>query len=185
MNEPTLSLRYRGGGLHSVVMLLGGNQGPRARLLREAFLLLTREVGCCKGASSFYESEAWGFSTDAPPFLNRVLFLETLLSPQEAMEKALSIEERLGRVRLGDAASSFASRTVDIDILFYDHLVVSTPSLVIPHPRMASRKFVLVPLAELIPAETHPVLGITVKQLLEQCNDVMWVRHYKESREAI
>lgn len=148
-------------------------------------MLLTSEVGTCKRASSLYESEPWGFSTDVPPFLNQVLFLETLLSPQEAMEKALSIEERLGRVRSGDAVSTFASRTVDIDILFYDNLVVSTPSLVIPHPRMASRKFVLVPLAELIPAEMHPVLGITVKQLLEQCNDAMWVRPYKESRDPI
>jgi len=182
MTLPSLTLARKPGSLHTVVLLLGGNLGNREALLNEALRLLECEAGPCTGASLFYESEPWGFSESVNPFLNRVIVLQSCLSAQEVLEVALSVERRLGR-RRSEEDALYASRTLDVDILFYDDCLISTPSLTIPHPRIASRKFVLVPLAELMPRERHPALGVTIEELLSACTDTLWVRLYRQSRD--
>ncbi|MGE4567941.1 MAG: 2-amino-4-hydroxy-6-hydroxymethyldihydropteridine diphosphokinase [Bacteroidales bacterium] len=178
MTLPSLILPKKPGSSHTVVLLLGGNLDNREALLNEALRLLESEVGPCIGASLLYESEPWGFPDKVHPFLNRVIVLQTLLSAQEVLEVALLVEIRLGRNREVEEGL-YASRKLDVDILFYDDSQISTPSLTIPHPRMASRMFVLVPLAELMPRECHPVLGVTMEELLLACSDTLWVRRYR------
>jgi 2-amino-4-hydroxy-6-hydroxymethyldihydropteridine diphosphokinase len=121
--------------------------------------------------SSLYETAPWG-KTDQADFLNQVLLVETKLSPQALLQAIFSIEEKGGRKR----TLKNAPRTIDIDILFYNHLVLEEPGLCIPHPRIKDRRFVLEPLNEISPGLQHPVLGKTIHQLLLECKDELAVK---------
>jgi 2-amino-4-hydroxy-6-hydroxymethyldihydropteridine diphosphokinase len=146
--------------MHDVYLSLGSNIGDREHHLREAILRL-ETVGKVTSVSSFYETEPVEV-TDQALFLNCVVALETPLSPSELMSQLLEIERNLGRERI----QKKGPRTIDIDILLADDLVVDSPTLTIPHPAMAQRRFVLEPLAEIAPDATHPVLKKTAQELL-------------------
>ena len=146
--------------MHHVYLSLGSNIGDREHHLREAIARL-ETVGKVTSVSSFYETEPVEV-TDQALFLNCVLAMETSLSPSELMPQLLEIERNLGRERI----QKKGPRTIDIDILLVDDLVVDSPSLTIPHPAMAERRFVLEPLAEIAPDATHPVLRKTARDLL-------------------
>lgn len=149
-----------------VVLLTGGNLGDVAGNLRAARERIGARVGAVVAASSVRESGAWGF--EAPErFFNQVLVVQTALAPEEVLDVCQEIECELGRRR--GSATGYASRTMDIDILFYDDLCIDTPRLTIPHPLIAMRPFVLEPLAEVLPEFRHPVLGRTVRELKEAC----------------
>ncbi len=150
-----------------VIVLIGGNEGDREQLILEACSRIESRIGKIVSKSMLYESEPWGFETDRF-FLNRALLLETSLSASEVLTEALYIESVLGRVR---NKKGYASRTMDIDILFYENLCVDLPDLMIPHPKMQERRFVLLPLAEIVPDWMHPALGKTIKTLLDECRD--------------
>jgi len=124
--------------------------------------------------SSIYETEPVGVR-EQPWFLNLVCAGETELSPQELLAFIQGIEGKMGRVREG----RFGPRLIDIDILFYDDLVIRTPSLEIPHPRLTERAFVLVPLVEIAPDLLHPVLKLTVREILEKAEGLEEVRPYQ------
>ena len=139
---------------------LGANLGDREATLREAVRRLAA-LGAIAAVSSLYETEPVGYR-DQPPFLNAVVALETACSPGALMAELLAIEREFGRVR------SFANapRTLDLDLLLVDDLLLETRELTLPHPRLHERAFVLAPLAEIAPTVIHPALGQQVSELL-------------------
>jgi len=146
---------------HVVYLALGSNMGNRLANLKAATSNLTPQMAL-KNRSSVYETPPWGF-TEQAQFLNQVVMVKTYLEPQALLDHLKRLETALGRV------PNFQNgpRLIDIDILFFDDLVVDTPPLVIPHPRLHERAFVLVPLAEIAPDFVHPVLVRPIRKLLE------------------
>ena len=154
-----------------VFLILGGNRGNTIEIFSAAIDLVTRHIGQKKSTSSLYESESWGFKSD--PFVNQVLIINTILPPTEVLSVIQDIEKQLGRIRLTDG---YEARTIDIDILYYDSLIITSDTLTIPHPRISERRFVLVPLAEIAPDLKDPVKGLTISEMLENCNDKLMVK---------
>lgn len=142
---------------------LGTNKGNKRRNLITASAYLAERAGEISALSAFYETEPWGFSSDEL-FLNAALKLETALPPLELLELTQDIEKKLGRTHKS-INGHYEDRTIDIDILAYDNLIMDTPGLVLPHPHMHERLFVLEPLMEIAPGYTHPVLGKTIREL--------------------
>ncbi len=159
--------------MNKVYLLIGGNTGQRQQNLVLASQYISDSVGRLLQASAFYETAAWG-NSNQEDFLNQVLVVETMLEPAPLMDTILDIEAQMGRVR----TVKNAPRNIDIDILFYNRLILDTPSLVIPHPQIANRRFVLAPLNEIAPAMRHPVLLKTMHQLLAECPDKLGVKKF-------
>lgn len=155
----------------TVFLVLGSNLGNSIDFLEKASMLLQEQVGKVIASSARYQTAAWG-KTDQPDFINQVLKLETDLSPSEVLATILGIERQLGRER----AEKWGSRTIDIDILFYDQEVVTTPELQIPHPYLQERAFTLIPLAEIQPEFMHPILKKTVSELLDELESQLEVK---------
>jgi 2-amino-4-hydroxy-6-hydroxymethyldihydropteridine diphosphokinase len=157
--------------MNKTYLLTGGNEGDRNLNMQLARANIELICGRILLFSSIYETAPWG-KTDQPDFLNQVLLLETILEPLALLQAVLDIEEKGGRKR----TVKNAPRTIDIDILFYNNLVMDEPGLHIPHPRIAARRFVLEPLDEISPGLLHPVLGKTIHQLLLECTDELAVK---------
>ena len=153
---------------------LGSNVGDRKAHIEQARDLLAASAGKMTAFSSRYETEPVGYGEQAG-FLNAVVEIETALSPEELLSVCHSIEDRMGRER----TVHWGPRTIDCDVLLYGTAVVNTPSLIIPHPRMAFRKFVLVPLAEIAPGALHPQLVRTAAELLKDLKDGHAVVRYE------
>ena len=149
-----------------VCLSLGSNLGPRETYLRKALQALDKELGSLVKCSSFYETLPWGFSSDSL-FLNAAACFDTLLSPEEVLAVTQQIEKSLGR-KEKSRQGQYADRCIDIDILLYDDKVMQTPDMILPHPHMAERMFVLEPLAEIMPHMLHPQLKKTILQLKEE-----------------
>ena len=157
--------------MNKAYLLTGGNEGDRFFHMQEARTNIELICGQLLQVSSLYETAPWG-KTDQPDFLNQIILIDTKLSPDELLHGILSIEEKGGRKR----TVKNAPRTIDIDILFYDELILEKPGLSIPHPRIAERRFVLEPLNEISPGFIHPVIGKTIHQLLLECMDELGVK---------
>jgi 2-amino-4-hydroxy-6-hydroxymethyldihydropteridine diphosphokinase len=155
---------------------LGSNLGNRESNLREAVKAIGSSAGRVVACSSVYETEAWGF-TSSNMFLNMVLITDTHLLPGELLKEIMKIESHLGRKR---SQERYASRTIDIDILLYNNDIINDHDLVIPHPLMHKRKFVLVPFCEIAPEVIHPVLKKSMITLLKECNDNKPVRKLQD-----
>jgi len=146
---------------------LGSNLGDKPNYLQKALFALQEEVGDIQRISPVYKSSAWGF--EAEDFLNCCLSIKTDLAPQELLSAILKIETTLGRLRLKE--TGYEPRIIDIDILYYENLTLVSENLVIPHPEVPFRKFVLRPLADIAPQFYHPVLNRDSRNLLQECRD--------------
>ncbi|WP_045687775.1 2-amino-4-hydroxy-6-hydroxymethyldihydropteridine diphosphokinase [Hymenobacter sp. AT01-02] len=156
-------------------LLLGSNLGDRFALLQEAVRHLTAVAGPIEALSHFYETAAWGLE-DQPAFLNQAVQLRTFLPPEQLLDACLATEQLAGRQRL----VRWGARTLDVDILLYDNLILDTPRLQVPHPRLPERRFALVPLTEIGAEVMHPTLRCTVAELLTACTDALEVHQVTE-----
>ena len=159
--------------MHRVILLIGGNEGNRLDNIEQAKFLIQKNIGELINTSGNYESEPWGFDHQLN-FINQVIEIKTDLTPNEILSKGQNIEIQLGRK--AKTQQGYEGRTMDIDILFYDSLILEESSLTIPHPRLHERKFTLLPLAEHWNDFVHPALNRTIGSLLFECKDEGWVR---------
>jgi len=156
----------------TIYLALGTNLGDRLANLHAAIDLLSPPI-VLGPRSKIYETAPWGY-TDQPAFLNMAVKCETDLEPESLLKRLKQIEVQAGRVK----TFRWGPRLIDIDILFYDDLVLESESLTIPHPHLHKRAFVLVPLADIAPDFVHPILDKTVAQLLTKC-DASGVKPYE------
>lgn len=149
---------------HIVYLALGTNLGDRLANLKQAIASLSPQLDV-KTKSQVYETPPWGYE-DQPKFLNQVIKAKTYLEPESLLKHLKRLEAALGR------KTSFPNgpRLIDLDILFYDDLIVNQPSLVIPHPRVHERGFVLLPLMDIAPDLVHPGNKKTVREMTAQCD---------------
>ena len=157
--------------MNDVYLLLGSNLGNRASQLSLAVENIENFVEKIAAISDLYESAAWGVE-DQQDFYNLVIRVSTLMPASELLLSTQGVEKKMGKVKLG----RWMQRSIDIDILYYNGEIVNRPELIIPHPHIQKRKFTLLPMAELAPGFVHPVLGKTQQELLENCEDPLWVR---------
>jgi 2-amino-4-hydroxy-6-hydroxymethyldihydropteridine diphosphokinase len=146
---------------------IGTNTGLREKNIDSAIDLISGKAGSILRLSPVYETEPWGFNSDMK-FLNLIAETDTWLTPADLLSSLLSIENLMGRRRGG---TGYTSRIIDLDIIFYDTLIIAGGGVVIPHPLLKERKFVLVPLCDIAPGFTDPLTGKSVAQLLKECRD--------------
>lgn len=156
--------------MNGIYLLLGSNLGNSFETLGLAATQIEKYVGEIVGSSGVYKTKAWGIENQ-PDFLNRVIEINSELSPGEMLKQINIIESNLGRVRF----EKWHERIIDIDILYFGNKIIDTPNLQIPHPENQNRKFVMVPMAELAPDFIHPILGKSQNYLLENCKDPLGV----------
>lgn len=145
---------------HIVYIALGSNLGNRLSNLKNAISNFTPQMDV-KKKSPVYETPPWGYA-DQPAFLNQVVMAETYLEPEDLLGHLKRLETVLGR----EPSFQNGPRLIDLDILFYDDIIVDSPPLVIPHPRLHQRAFVLVPLHDIAPDLVHPLFAKSVSEML-------------------
>ncbi len=148
---------------HLAYLSLGTNLGNKEENLHAAMQLIEEQIGNSVSQSALYISAPWGFTSENS-FLNNAVAVETTLNPSELLHTTQDIERTLGRTHK-TVSRQYSDRLIDIDILFYDSLVMDTPALTLPHPLLHQRLFVLSPLAEIAPTLRHPILQKTIHTL--------------------
>ena len=160
--------------------MIGGNLGARFLNLQKARDLIGQKIGDIERLSFVYETAAWGVE-DQPNYLNQLLCVSTKLQALELLAEIHCIEAELGRERI----EKWGARTMDIDILFYESQIIQTPQLSIPHHSLHLRRFMLIPLCELVPDFVHPVLKKTIFDLLLECEDDLAVKRVSLKKRVI
>jgi 2-amino-4-hydroxy-6-hydroxymethyldihydropteridine diphosphokinase len=151
-------------------LLIGGNMGDRSGYLKEAIIEIASLCGSVKQISAVYESEAWG-NRNQPNFLNQAIELHTEYDAYALLKLTKSIEDLLGRTR----EAVYGPRTLDIDILYFNDLIIQDTILTIPHPRISERQFVLIPMNEIANMHFDPIIQLTVEEMLSCCKDKLTV----------
>lgn len=159
--------------MNKIYLLLGSNMGNSLEQLQIAIKNINRQIGKTIRKSGIYQTAAWG-NTKQPDFLNQVIIVETGLTAAETMQAILLIEKNMGRIR----TVKNAPRVIDIDILFFNKEIIDQKELIVPHPEIQNRRFVLIPLNELSPNLKHPVLLKNNHQLLNACKDELNVKKF-------
>jgi len=152
--------------MSKVYFSIGSNKGNRSQLINEAIDKIDISIGKVEQKSSIYETQSWGFKSNN--FFNVCLLIESSLSVESIFNKILKIEKDMGRLKSGN---KYSDRCIDIDILFVEDIIVDSKNLIIPHPRLHIRKFVLTPMLDLAPDLIHPILNKSIKQLELECDD--------------
>ncbi len=152
---------------HQVILSLGSNQGKKLINIEKCIDLLHNEVGTIVKVSSLYESKSWGFESD--DFYNCAVLMHTNFSPNKLLKKIVKVENKLGRVR--NNSLGYQARIIDVDIISFDNEIIQTENLEIPHPFLKDRKFVLLPMSELISNWTHPKDNLSISEILSNCQD--------------
>jgi len=161
-------------------ILFGSNMGDKNGIFNQACLYINNRCGRVVQVSAPYESEPWGFEAEEW-FLNRVIVIETALDPEALMKQLLEIEYELGRDRHPEK-KGYASRTADLDILYYGDKIIVTDMLTVPHPRLHQRRFALLPMCEVTPNLVHPAFRLTQSELLARCPDTLVVRRIENDQ---
>ena len=156
--------------INQVYLGLGSNLGNRQENLNLARTRIADNIGAIVAQSAIYETAAWGLK-EQDHFLNQVIRITTALQPLEVLAGVLGVEQSMGRIR----EVKWGARIIDIDILYYNNEIINFPELVIPHPFIQERRFVLVPLAEIVGEGVHPQLHLTNTELLKNCADTSQV----------
>lgn len=159
--------------MNTAILLIGGNIGDRPKYLQQAALRIAARTGRITAESALYETAPWG-EVQQPDYLNQALRLETELDAPTLLNVLLDVEKEIGRVR----RQKWGARVIDIDLIFFNQEVITLPQLKVPHPQMQHRRFVLAPLSEIVPEWMHPILQLTVNQLLEACPDPLPVHKF-------
>jgi len=162
--------------MQHIFLGLGSNLGDRKKHIKQAINEIGIQIGKVTQESHLYKTAAWG-KTDQSYFLNQVIKVETKKAPIAVLDGILSVEQKLGRVR----EEKWGERIIDIDLLFYGSNIVEVPRLLVPHPFIAERRFVLVPMHELAPDLIHPLLQRSIADLLEGCPDTLPVEKLTEN----
>lgn len=155
---------------HRAILLAGGNRGDVAAAMERVAALLEERAGHVAAMSRIYFSEPWGFEAEGR-FQNRAFVVETYLEPERLLDTTQQIEREMGRSEMAESleraltGERYASRSMDIDMIFYDARVISTPRLTVPHPLFHVRAFALRPVCEVAGDMVHPVLGVSVEEL--------------------
>ena len=162
---------------NAIYLSLWSNLGDRKRNLTRALEAIGKEIGDAIKVSKMYQSEAWGYSSPHGYF-NCCVELHSSLEPLALLDALLAIEESMGRTRKG---SGYADRSIDIDLLFYGDRIMEHPRLILPHPALEKRRFVLEPLAEIAPELVHPRSGLKIGEILDRCPDQALLSPLEES----
>lgn len=165
--------------INKAFLCLGGNIGNRLGYIHEAIDAISKKIGCVCNQSTIYETEAWG-TENQQSYLNVCIEIDTSLSAKELIVKLLKIEQELGRVRIEN--HQYHARTIDIDILFFNDEIIHNENLIIPHPRLHLRKFVLTPLKDIAGLLLHPILKKTITNLLTECPDSLEVKAFHSTQ---
>ena len=152
--------------MSKVYLSIGSNKGNRSVLINKAIDEIEKKIGKIISRTSIYQSKSWGF--DSNDFYNLSLLIDTDIEPKSLLINLKKIEKSMGRE---DIDGSYSDRFIDIDILFYDNIIIDSEDLKIPHPKIAIRKFVLVPMLEIADDYVHPILNKTIRQLDNECDD--------------
>ncbi len=152
--------------MRKIYLSIGSNKGNRYSFIKEALRLIRKDMGKVILMSKIYETKSWGFQSD--DFLNICIMIKSDLLPSELINKLKNIEDKIGRIR---NSTKILAREIDIDILFYSDKIVDHEDLIIPHPRLHLRNFVLYPLNDIASEFIHPILLKPINELLEECED--------------
>ncbi|MCK5815271.1 MAG: 2-amino-4-hydroxy-6-hydroxymethyldihydropteridine diphosphokinase [Flavobacteriaceae bacterium] len=162
--------------LRTIYISIGSNQGDKLRNLQNAVDLISDLAGAIRKTSSVYQTKSWGFESE--DFYNICIEVSTNLNPESLLNTLLNIENSLGRER--NEKKEYSARNIDIDILLFEDEIIFSPNLIVPHPRMLERKFVLVPLTEIAPNFRHPIEKETISSCLDNCTDTSEIIKIKE-----
>lgn len=159
--------------MNKAFLLLGSNLGNSLQKITQAKNQIEKKIGIIARSSALYKTAAWG-NVQQPDFLNQIIVVATKLNAHELLNSILYIEKKMGRIR----TVKNAPRVIDIDILFFNKQIIREKQLIVPHPQIQNRRFVLKPLNEIASQWVHPVLNKKTHQLMKECTDTLNVKKF-------